>query len=151
MTVPSCKHSSARQSVNCFFERYLQIGRIDRYWETKAESVPGQRFPLYRSKLRTPSLFNQTFEGQPQPRWFKAELSACEAFLQDPTVLEIAENLPPSGKKVRRYVLCKLTGWKKDLIERGINVNLVVEEAKAELFSRFQSMGCRTALWDGNA
>lgn len=76
VTVPSClkkeiglkfhKHSSARQSVNCFFERYLQIGRIDLYWETKPESVPGQRFPLYRSKLRTPSLFNQTFEGQPQ-------------------------------------------------------------------------------------
>lgn len=76
VTVPEClekeiglkfhKHSNARQSVKCFFERYLQIGRIDHYWETKPESVPGQRFPLYRSKLRTPSLFNQTFEGQPQ-------------------------------------------------------------------------------------
>lgn len=161
VTVPEClekeiglkfhKHSNARQSVKCFFERYLQIGRIDHYWETKPESVPGQRFPLYRSKLRTPSLFNQTFEGQRKPRWFKAELSACEAFLQDPTVLEIAEKLPPSATKVRRYVQCKLTGWKKDLIERGINVKLVIEEAKAELFSRFQSMGCRTALWDGNA
>eukprot|EP00438_Fugacium_kawagutii_P035297 Skav215245 [mRNA] locus=scaffold811:145239:145430:- [translate_table: standard] len=60
--------------------------------------------------------------------------------------------LPPPARKVRQCLSSQLpTRMRKDLLERGINVGLVLEEARQDFYSRFRDMGCRSALWDGNA
>lgn len=133
-----------------FFERYTQQNQHrDHYVQTR--NFSDGRGTWYRSELVTPSLDGRVFVGQNQTSRGKAEESAYQAFFQDPQVITITEWIPPPARKVRRWVNCQLRGWKGDLIARDINVSLVVEEAKQELFSQLRDRGCRLAQWDGNA
>eukprot|EP00435_Cladocopium_sp_Y103_P051788 s2682_g16.t1 len=155
VTMPECLKSeiglrfepnvATRARFNGFFVRYAPGTSSDHKFTVW--SVGYQ----YQASLVTPSLYGWTFLGYPQPTRRDAEDSACDTFLQDERVVEIASKLPPPASKVRRWIALQLRWIRKELMARGINLTLVVEEAKQELFSQFRAMGCRNALWDGNA
>lgn len=136
------------------FERYFQGSSLDHYFQTwEIESQGLWQAPQYRSRLVTPSMFNWTFLGDVRSSRQQAEDSAIEVFLQDKRVVEIASKVPPTAKKVRKWLIAQMPGptWKDSLQARGIDKAIVVEEAKQELFSQFRSAGCRTAISDGMA
>lgn len=139
-----------RKRVKVFFERYGQLDTKDTPDHVFQATELGRG--RWQATLITPSLFNRHFVGRTQPSQPLAEDDACLVFLHDPMVLQIIQNMAPPASKVRKFVKNSLSGpWRKELLDRGFNLKLVAEEAHQELFAQFQAMGCRTALWDGNA
>eukprot|EP00438_Fugacium_kawagutii_P025380 Skav223567 [mRNA] locus=scaffold34:285779:286249:- [translate_table: standard] len=138
-----------KKTIRLFFERYTQqpSDNCDHYFDTQTV----QEGRAWQSRLVTPS-FKRTFLGGVCPTKFAAENAACWTFWNDPKVKEIASLLPPATTKVKKYVTSQLKGpFKKSLLERGINLAVLTKEARDEIFLQFKDMGCRLALWDGNA
>eukprot|EP00438_Fugacium_kawagutii_P020800 Skav205187 [mRNA] locus=scaffold300:77755:78231:- [translate_table: standard] len=139
-----------KERILRFFERYLMGASVDHSYNVR--EIPGSRGHLFVCTLKTPSLFNWSFEGPAQCTRRAAENAACWKFLGDEEVVEIMKWLPPPGHKMKTCLDHQLPNWRrKELRVRGINVELVLHEAKQDFYSRFQDMGCRCALWDGNA
>ena len=133
-----------------FFERYAQQSsdNCDHHFET--QTVQGG--PAYQTRLVTPSLYGWTFVGYVCANKSAAETSACCAFWNDCRVQEIASKVPPTSTKIKKCVTSQLKGpFKKSLQERGISLALLTKEARDAIFLKFKDMGCRLALWDGNA
>ena len=139
-----------KKRVKFFFERYGQLDTKNTADHVFHATELGRG--RWEATLTTPSLFNRQFVGRTRPSRHLAEDDACIVFLHDPMVLQIIKNMAPPTSKVRTFVKNSLSGpWRKELLDRGFNLKLVAEEAHQELFAEFQAMGCRTALWDGNA
>eukprot|EP00438_Fugacium_kawagutii_P022966 Skav236008 [mRNA] locus=scaffold1815:107738:108223:+ [translate_table: standard] len=143
----------ARERILRFFERYQMGQAVDHTFQVR--KIRDSRWPrghVFVSTLATPSLFNRTFEGAPRPTIEAAENETCSIFLRDQQVNEIMKRLPPPASKVTKWLSSRMQSpFKRELERRGINWVLVKEEAKQDFFSRFRDMGCRSALWDGNA
>ena len=102
------------------------------------------------AKLATPSFHGRSYVGKPMAVQVLAEVSACQAFQNHPDVQEVARKMPPPATKVKRHVTNVVLRLKRQIEERGANHKLVTKQVIQELFSQFQSMGCRAAIWDGN-
>ena len=74
-------HPTHCKMLKHFFHRYLQLDTVDFYFEVEQTQQHRQR--MYIAKVITPSFYNRTFCGQPNPRRDLAEESACAACLQD--------------------------------------------------------------------
>ena len=136
--------------MQSFFSRYTQSTIQDYYFEgSQRRDRNGSVW--FTATLVTPSLYDKRFLGEMAPSLALAESSACLAFFKDSTVLEVASKMPPTIRNVRRHV-CKMLkpGWQREMERRGIDWKVVREEVIRRLFDQFQSMGCRTALWDNN-
>ena len=143
-------HPTHFKMLKHFFHRYLQLDTVDFYFEVEQTQQHRQR--MYIAKVITPSFYDRTFCGQPNPRRDLAEESACAACLQDKEIVEASLNLPPHNGKVKRHVTNMLNGpWKKEMQARGIDPKRVRDEVVQKLFDIFRERGCRCALWDGNA
>ena len=145
---PTTYRGPIKKLLQYFFSRYRQSAEDDYFFETE-ETVRGR---MWISKLVTPSFYNRTFWGHAMPTVQLAEASACVQFFTDGAVVAAGKKLPPTVKQVRRFVNHKVGNRERklDMIRRGINPKLVVQEAIQEIFLYFKSIGCRTALWDNN-
>eukprot|EP00439_Symbiodinium_sp_Y106_P069450 s1066_g11.t4 len=113
-------HPTHFKMLKHFFHRYLQLDTVDFYFEVEQTQQHRQR--MYIAKVITPSFYDRTFCGQPNPRRDLAEESACAACLQDKEIVEASLNLPPHNGKVKRHVTNMLNGpWKKEMQARGID------------------------------
>lgn len=139
-----------KKLVHTFFSRYRQTESEDHYFQTESFLQNSQW--RFASTLRTPSFFLRSFRGEPMLHRHAAEASACRKFLEDPKARDAASKLPPPSKVLKRYITGMLrSAWKTDMRQRGINPKLVQQEAVQELSDKLRSLGCRLALWDGNA
>lgn len=71
------------------------------------------------------------------------------AFIQDPAVLEAAHLLPPQMLHIKNRVNL-LAKQKQALREQGYDPKELQREMENKLYLAFRSLGCRTAMWDGN-
>ena len=139
-----------KDSVTRFFDRYVQqpSNNLDHYFDTQI--VQGGW--AYQSTLVTPSLYRWTFVGRECPTKSAADNSACYAFWNDQRVKEIACKMAPSSRKIKDHVISLQKGpFKKSLLDRDICLATLTKEVTNELMLQFKDMGCRLALWDGNA
>ncbi|CAE7576129.1 unnamed protein product [Symbiodinium sp. CCMP2592] len=147
--VRTCRED-LKKLVHTFFSRYRQTESEDRYFDTEAIYQNNQR--RFASTLTTPSFYQRSFRGHPMLLRSMAETSACRTFLEDTDAREVSRWLPPPSRVLRREILAKFNkDWKEAMIQRGIRPKLVQQEAIQALSEKLRSLGCRLALWDGNA
>ena len=157
--------TSGHERVVQFFERYLHRdrkhhGESDYSFVTVSiKTQPAQMTgPSARCKeqhqttLFTPSLYNRSFVGHVVNTKEGSVNSAGMVFFLDEEVSLIKENLVPAVRKVHAYVQYEILGkeTKRRLLDNGLVLSTVLEEAKQEIFSLLRAEGCRSAFWDGN-
>ncbi|CAE7576051.1 unnamed protein product [Symbiodinium sp. CCMP2592] len=147
--VRTCRED-LKKLVHTFFSRYRQTESEDHYFDTEAIYQNNQW--RFASTLTTPSFYGRSFRGHPMLLRSMAETSACRTFLEDAEAREISRWLPPPSRVLRREILAKFNkDWKEAMLQRGIRPKLVQQEAIQALSEKLRSLGCRLALWDGNA
>eukprot|EP00438_Fugacium_kawagutii_P032468 Skav227704 [mRNA] locus=scaffold79:2593:3036:+ [translate_table: standard] len=119
-------------------------------WTISFEEREGPR-PLFKATLHAHSLRERKFES---PTWFPserlAETAVIKVFRDDPEVQEIARHLPPPQKRVKDSV--RMTRAEKDPLEaHGFDTGMVLKELAQRVYIHFRDLGCRNAIWDGNA
>ena len=124
-----------------FLARYKQSEIEDHQFEMERDSR-GKEVAV----LTVPSFSRRRFRGAPMPVRQLAKESSCVAFFEDPEVREVARRLPPTITQVKRHVTMMLGRERKEGMLKKVAQELVQEFVKI-----FKDMGCRTALWDGNA
>mmetsp|Transcript_25208 Transcript_25208/g.52318 ORF Transcript_25208/g.52318 Transcript_25208/m.52318 type:complete len:157 (-) Transcript_25208:97-567(-) len=138
--------------VREFFQRYHPFAKQDLLWSLsfEEESGSGPR-TKYRATLTTYVLNDRKFQGKMSSTSMRlAEESAVIAFREDPEVREIAKVLPPPRKKIKEWV--HLNSQERErLVAAGFDTSIVLEEFVQSVYMHFRELGCRTALWDGNA
>ena len=104
------------------------------------------------SALHVPIWSEEVFFGQACATEKEAKVSAAEAFLSNPAVIEAAAKLPPPAWKTRKHVreenkdtLRSLSNSKKSRFAEEL------KEASKERFNSFREEGCGNAFWDGVA
>ena len=138
-----------KETVNTFLSRYAGRSMVkgqDISYETK--SVP-QGFV---SKLVVPVWSDsQSYFGQACATEKAAEVSAAQAFLADPEVIETASNLPPPMWKIRRCMRDQHKATVQSL--SGSRKTKAVQKATQAAHDRYNKYrdSCRTAIWDGVA
>jgi len=138
-----------KERVNTFLSRYFGRSMVkgqDISYETKSVQQG------FVSKLVV-SVWShsQSYFGQARETEKAAEVSAAEAFLADPDVMEIANQLPPPMWKVRQFERDK----QKEHIQssRGSGKTNSVQESTQtahDTYNQYQGR-CRTAFSDGVA
>ena len=133
-----------------WFHRY-HPGVLDdnALWTFSFGETGGPR-PLFKATLTAHSLKDRKFESEWCVTRRLAELSAIKVFREDPEVQQIAKLLPPSQKKIKDKASMKKE--EKDALKaRGIDSGMVHKELVQRVYIHFRDLGCRNALWDGNA
>ena len=138
-----------KERVNTFLSRYFGRSMIkgqDISYETKSVQQG------FVSKLVV-SMWSdsQSYFGQVREKEKAAEVPAAEAFLADPDVMEIANQLPPPMRKVRHFERDK----QKEHIQSssGSGKTKAVQDAAQaahDTYNQYQGR-CRQAFWDGVA
>ena len=147
--IRTCRED-VKKLVHTFFSRYRQTESEDHYFHTETFYQNNQM--RFVSTLMTPSFYRRSFRGHPMLLRSMAETSACRKFLEDTDAREVSRWLPPPSRVLRKDILAKFNkDWKEAMLQRGISPKLVQQEAIQELSDKLRSLGCRLALWDGNA
>lgn len=121
----------------------------DALWTFSFSETGGPR-PFFKATLTAHSLKDRKFESEWCVTRGLAEQSAIKVFREDPEVQQIAKLLPPSQKKIKDKASMKKD--EKDALKaRGIDSGMVHKELVQRLYIHFRDLGCRNALWDGNA
>ena len=100
--------------------------------------------------LVLPVFFQRQFTGACRPRKTEAEESACEVFKHDVQVQKVRRLLPPRMSKVRALAT-RNRKQKDELEENGLDHSVVRSDMVRVIYNGFRALGCRCALWDGNA
>lgn len=138
-----------KERVNTFLSRFFGRSMVkgqDISYETKSVQQG------FVSKLVVPVWSDsQSYFGQACENQKAAEVSAAEAFLADPQVMETANQLPPPMWKVRRCERDKQKGIIQS--SSGSRKTKAVQKSTQAARDRYNQYrdSCRTATWDGVA
>lgn len=136
-----------RGSMDTFFIRYTALpDKRDNYYFKYIKKEP---VGAVVAQLITTSFYDMVFEGDAMRTPLQSERSACRKFIQDPAVLEAAHLLPPQMLHIKNRVNL-LAKQKQALREQGYDPKELQREMENKLYLAFRSLGCRTAMWDGN-
>ena len=143
----SLDHKNRRASMDAFFMRYTGLpDKRDNYHFKYIKKWP---VGTVVAQLITTSFYDMVFEGEAMRTPWQSERSACRKFIQDPAVLEAAHMLPPQMVTIKNRVNL-LAKQKNELREQGYDPKEIQREMADKLYLAFRSLGCRTAIWDGN-
>ncbi|CAE7613028.1 unnamed protein product [Symbiodinium necroappetens] len=139
-------------AVQLFFLRYcgLKMG-MEAQYEYICDTVAWPESG-YVATLVTRGFYDRrfSFRGKVRQTIAAAETSVAQVFLSHPSIIEIASRLPPPLPDVRHRLL--LTKPQREaLAAAGLSWEAVQEDMVQKVYFGFQSMGCRSQLWDASA
>ena len=150
------RHTLGVPLVNAFFKKYFPVesteanGRVPYpkglHWDFSYERKESR----VKATVKAYGLNGQCFEGEWSINDHETEQSAITVFRDDPEVREISKVLPPSLKGIRENL--RFNKQERALMEKeGLTVGDVTTVLSRAVYMQFRNLGCKTALWDGNA